>query len=260
MPVFNLPSNLPNNLKGQVFDARKVLPTNPKYTWESLKGLREQKTLTTIALHHDAISKKDSAPYSDLDFAKRIARSHINTKRNRPGGDPGFPYHIWIRNGVIYVCNDLEAFTYGVAGNNSYTVHICVSGNYAGIDTLEDKDRNALYAAILMVQSMIPTLTMIKAHKELSPTACPGYDVNKVRQDVAAIVDNLSTTPTPTPGDLNEELDNTENATKVKIFAAYTRFNDLYKKAITEGPNQEEAQKKCLQIADSMVQAGILKQ
>ena len=252
--AFNPPSNLPNNLKGQVFDARKLLPTNPKYTWESLKGLRDPKNLTTIALHHDAISKKSSAQYTDIAFAQRIATSHIRSKKNIPGGDPGFPYHLWIRNGVIYVCNDLEAFTYGVSSNNSYTVHICVSGNYAGVDTLEDRDRNGLYAAILMVKSMVPTITNIKAHRELDATSCPGYDVEKVREDIQAI-ETQAATP-----ELNEELDNTANAAMAQIFAAYTRFNDVYKIATNPGPNQAEGQRKCLQIASMMVESGILKQ
>ena len=253
MLTFNVPSNIPNNLKGQVFDARKLLPTNPKYTWESLKGLRDPKDLTTIALHHDAISKKESAQYTDIEFAKRIAKSHINTKRNIPGGDAGFPYHIWIRNGVVYICNNLEAFTYGVSSNNGYTVHICVSGNYAGIDTLEDADRNALYEAILMVKSMVPTIVNIKAHKELSPTACPGYDVEKVREDIQVIEAKAPATP-----DLNEELDNTPNATMAQVYAAYARFSDLYGTANKPGPNQEEAQRKILHISEMMVSAGIL--
>lgn len=252
MLAFNLPSNLPNNLKGQVFDARKLLPTNPKYTWESLKGLRDPKNITTIALHHDAISKKASAKYTDIDFAKRISTSHINSKKNIPGGDPGFPYHVWIRNGTIYVCNDIEAFTYGVSSNNSYTVHICVSGNYAGIDTLEERDRNALLAAILMVKSMIP-ITAIKGHKELDATSCPGYDVGKVRDDIQEI-EKVDSTPA-----LNEELDNTANAAMTKVFAAYTRAVDLYKVASTPGPNQAEGQRKWMQIADMMAQSGILK-
>lgn len=245
-----LPSNLPSNLKGQVFDARKLLPVNPRYTWETLKGLRNPNDLTTIVVHHDALSKASSKPYSDLEFAKRIATSHINTTKNLPGGDAGFPYHIWIRSGVIYIANDLEAFTFGVASNNGYTVHICVSGNYAGLDTLDDRDRHALYGAILMVKALIPSVTIIKAHKEITATACPGFDVGKVRKDIADIESSMA---------LNTELDNTGNTTMAQVYAAFTRFSSLYTTATAAGPNQAEAQRKILQIAGMMIDTGILK-
>lgn len=250
MTSYQIPSNVPNKLQGQVFDARKLLPVNPRYTWESLKGLRNLADLSTIVCHHDALSKASSKAYTDIDFAKRIAQSHINSTKNIPGGDPGFPYHIWIRSGVIYVCNDLEAFTYGVAANNGYSVHICVSGNYAGIDTLEDRDRNALYAAIMMVKSLVPSIKEIKAHKELTPTSCPGYDCDKVRLDIKDIESTMS---------LGAELEATPNTTVSQVFAAYTRFTDLYNLANKKGPNQAEAQRKSLMIADMMVESGILK-
>jgi len=250
MLSYLLPSNVPSNLKGQVFDARKLLPINPKYSWETLKGRRDLSDLTTIVVHHDALSKASSKAYSDIEFAKRIATSHINTKRNLPGGDAGFPYHIWIRNGVIYITNDLEAFTFGVASNNGYTVHICVSGNYAGLDTLDDRDRNALYGAILMVKSLVPSANAIKGHREITATSCPGFDMNTVRNDVRSIEATMS---------LGTELDNTQNAAMAQVYAAYTRFTALYNTAKASGPNQAEAQRKISQIAGMMVETGILK-
>jgi hypothetical protein len=249
MTQFQIPSNVPSKLKGQVFDARKLLPVNPKYSWESLKGLRDINDLSTIVCHHDALTKASSKPYSDIEFAKRIAQSHIRSEKNLKDGDAGFPYHIWIRSGVIYICNDLEAFTFGVASNNGYTVHICVSGNYAGIDVLEDRDRNALYAAILMVRSLVPTIKAIKGHREITATSCPGYDMDKVRTDVANIEATMA---------LSGELDEAPNNTIASIYAAYARFTDLYNVANKPGPNQPEAQRKCLLIADMMVQSGIL--
>lgn len=193
---YNLPSNAPSNLKIQVFDARKLLPTNPKYTWESLKGLRDLSKVTTIACHHTGMLKAVSAPYGDIEFMQRIANAHINSKKNIPGGDPGFPYHLYVRNGIVYVCNDLEAFTYGVASNNSYTVHISVEGDYAHGDTLDDRDRTALYAAIIMVKSLVPSIAAIKGHKELpdQDTDCPGYSMEQVRNDIKDIETQMGVT------------------------------------------------------------------
>lgn len=188
---FNVPSNAPNSLKVRVEDIRKVLPVNKKYTWITRNGVRDLNKLTTIVVHHDAIAKGKTKQYSDVELAQRISTSHIRSTHNIPGGDPGFPYHIWIRNGTIYVCNDLEAFTYGVANNNSYTIHISVSGNYAGVDSFDLKDRNALYAAILMVK-LIPTVDTIKGHKEITETACPGFSMHTVREDILHIEEDMS--------------------------------------------------------------------
>lgn len=245
-----LPSNLPSNLKGQVFDARKLLPVNSKYSWETLKGLRDPSDLTTIVVHHDAISKASSKQYSDLEFAKRIATSHINMTKNLPGGDAGFPYHVWIRNGVEYITNDVEAFTFGVASNNGYTIHICVSGNYAAGDVLDDRDRNALYAAILMIKALVPSITNIKGHREITATSCPGFDMTTVRKDISAIEATLA---------LGSELDNTQSTAMAQVYAAFTRFTALYNTAKAPGPNQPEAQRKIMQIASMMVETGILK-
>lgn len=228
---------------------RALLPVNKNYTWLTKNPPRNLSALTTIVCHHDALSKASSAKLSDIEFAKNIATSHIRSTRNIPLGDPGFPYHLWIRNGVVYIANDLEALTYGVASNNSYTVHICISGNYAGVDTLDDRDRNALYSAILMVKSMVPSIVNIKGHKEITATACPGYDVQKVRDDFKAIESTMQ---------LGTELDNTQAAAMAQVYASYTRFTALYNTAKATGPNQAEAIRKIGLIAGMMVDQGIM--
>lgn len=195
-----------------IIDVRTKLPVNKKYTWITRNGVRNLKNITTIVVHHDAISKSSTKQYNDTTLASRIATSHINSPHNIPGGDPGFPYHAWVRNGNVYVCNDLEALTYGVANNNSYTLHISVSGNYAGVDTLEPRDRYALYAAILMVKELVPTADIIKAHKEITNTACPGFDINQVRNDILHI---------------EEQLSAVEDSKPVRAYAVVSRMNQL---------------------------------
>src|SRR5690606_15900910 len=101
---------------------------------------RPPEALNTIVCHHDGIPKYKTVQYSDVQLAQRIAIDHINSKKNHPNGDAGFPYDVWIRNGIIYWCNDIESREYGVAGNNGYTVNICVSGEYAYTDVLTEAD------------------------------------------------------------------------------------------------------------------------
>lgn len=192
----NLTSSLmlPTNLQNvPIVDLRGKLPVNANYTWKTLasggraNGIRDLSKVTTIVMHHDSFLKKDTAKYTDEEFAGRIATSHINSRNNLKQGDPGFPYQAYIRNGTIYVCNDVEDHLFGVAGNNDYTVHICVSGNYSGGDTLTDTDRNALYAAFYLMKSNMPAYKEVKGHNELNPSQCPGYDVIQVRSDLANI-------------------------------------------------------------------------
>lgn len=185
--MIQFPSNLINDLGVKpIIDLRGVIPVNPHYSWEQLCGLRRPDALTTIVVHHDALPKWKYTGVSDFELAARIAKGHINSTVNHAKGDPGFPYDIWIRNGQAYLCNDILAFKYGVANNNGYTVHVSVSGDYKYSDALTDADRNTLIAVILMLQNMeeLPNLKIIKGHGEITPTSCPGFDMNRLRNDV----------------------------------------------------------------------------
>lgn len=181
------------------FDLRNELPVNPNYTWAELAGVRPAEALNTIVCHHDAIPKSKSAKYGDRDieFAKRIAIDHINSKKNHPGGDAGFPYDVWIRNGTIYWFNDIEEREYGVGSNNGYTVNICVSGDYKNYDTLTPEDRKALYTAIILMKRALPADQHLKGHGEIVPTACPGYDMDQVREDVFALEQKIEQNESP---------------------------------------------------------------
>lgn len=183
-----LSSKITSNLgELQYQDVTDLLPKNPKNTWAQLAGVRDVKDLTNIILHHDAIPKSKTVDLSDVQVMTNIANTHIRNTQYDPTGEGGIPYHIFVRNGRIYQCNDLLDRTYGVASNNGYTVHIVVSGDYFKYDTLTDGDRNALYAAILMVIDVLPNFKEIKPHKALNPTDCPGYDHVRVINDIKNI-------------------------------------------------------------------------
>lgn len=183
-----IPQNLLNDLGvPQIVDLRRELPVNQNYTWAQLAGVRELNDLTTIAIHHDALKKSATENLTDIQLATNIAKSHIRLTSNEPKGDAGHPYHIWIRNGTAYYCNNIEDRTYGVAGNNGYTVHVCVSGEYSATDALTDADRKCLYAVILTLIDALPAYEGIKGHGELNPTKCPGFDMQRIREDVATL-------------------------------------------------------------------------
>lgn len=171
----------------QIIDITDQLPVNKYYTWAQLAGTRDINALTTIAWHHDDIAKSLRTGWDSTKVAKRIAENHIQLTKNEAKGDAGFPYHFWIRSGQIYQCNNVLDRTYGVGSNNGYTVHVCVSGSYAGVDTLDDADKRALQAVTLTLMRVLPNYQAIKAHSELNATNCPGYDYTTIRNETVNI-------------------------------------------------------------------------
>lgn len=246
--MIQLSQNLISNFGvPQIVDIRSKLPVNPNYTWAQLAGRRDISALTTIALHHDAAKKSVTARTSDLQLAINIANGHIQSTANEKKGDAGFPYHVWIRSGQIYLCNDILDRVYGVASNNGYTVHVCVSGEYAFTDALTDADRKALYAAIITLIDFLPSYQAIKAHGELNKTDCPGYDYNRVRQDVQTWRMKLQQTNT-----WEAKLE------KVKEIAEQINFMNSLIEAGPDDGNAHWGMNQQLELYDIMKQRGLL--
>jgi len=226
----------------QVINVVEELPVNPKYSWAQLEVMkgnpRTIEDITTIVLHHCAISKASVAGRSDMNLMTSIANTHIRSTKNRADGDGGFPYDFYIRNGNIYQTNDIRPLKFGVASNNSYTLHICVSGDYATTDVLTDPDRKALVGLVVALKGDLPSYKAIKAHKEIMPTSCPGYDYAKIRNDVKTT-------------EMNLDYDQSDDAYQARAFTVATRILDLYNKS--KDPNNKfksEAQRKLLLLEE----------
>jgi hypothetical protein len=208
------------------------LPINPNYSWGELEliknSVRTLEDITTIVLHHDAIPKSKSAHMSDMDLMVSIANTHI-----------------FIRNGMAYHTNDFRPLKFGVKANNHYTLHVCVSGDYHNYDTLTDPDRKMLLGVIIALKAELPCFKDIKAHKEIMPTQCPGYDYKKIRSDV-------------TTAEMQLEFKETDNAQAALAFNIATRLLDLYDKAKGNGPYAAEAKRKLLLLEPFMKEQGLL--
>lgn len=243
-----LSQNLINELGvPDIIDIRSLLPVNKKYTWAQLAGVRDINNITTVVLHHDAIRKELRAGWSDVDTAANIATTHINLKTNESGGDAGMPYHIWLRNGNAYLCNNLEDFTYGVSGNNGYTIHVCVSGEYANYDQLTNADRNMLYAVIIALKQALPAFERVVGHNELKATSCPGYPVKTALEDVALIEHRLA-------------AQDTWNAKLTKIGELSNQYNymfDLIKVGEANG-NAQWGMNQLLAVRDVLIERKLL--
>lgn len=221
---------------GPIIDITDKLPKHATKQWSR----RDPSMVTRIVVHHMA----SEAPLENQ------AKYHINHH-----GWPGIAYHLCIVKGQIYQTNDLMSLTTHALGANPSGVGIAVLGDLSKRNMTDD-ERQALYAAILTVKELFPN-AKIQGHNEASwetakhSTSCPCTDMDRIRKDIANIESQTA---------LTQALEESVNANTARIFAAYTRFSDLYKLATNSGQYQQEAQRKCLQIAEMMIQAGILKQ
>lgn len=228
-----------------IVDLRGTIPVNPKGGWNDINAPRDINKLTKIVFHHTGMLKSATTKYTDEELIRNIATAHIRSTKNRKQGDGGFPYQAMVRNGKLFITNDLPTFVYGVASNNRDTVHISVDGNYAANDVLNDQDRKALYAAYYLAKASMPAFEKLVGHKDLSPSSCPGYDMTKVHKDIAEI-------------DLSMELSENLQGQLLNAAALHTRVNDLYSRAAAPGKWQTEAIKKLSRIADMMRGEGLL--
>lgn len=193
-----IPDLLPAEYKDiPIINMMGKLPVNPRVgNWDKMKGLRKLESVNTIVLHHDALNKAKYARYTSEQLMTNIAIGHINSTKNVKTGD-NFPYHIFIRNGHIYFTNPILFFTFGVASNNGYTVHIAVSGDYVNYDVLTQQDRLALQLATLIVKNTMTRFKYIKGHKEMQATSCPGYSVPNIINDVTMLEHRIEQMKSP---------------------------------------------------------------
>lgn len=220
----------------EIEDITDKLPKNPNKVWPT----RQMSQVKRIIVHHMA----SEAPL------KNQALYHINHH-----GWAGIAYHFCIDGDQLYQTNDILSRTSHAMGANDIGVGISVRADLSKRN-MTDGERNALYAGILTLRALFPA-AIIQGHNEASlelanhKTSCPCSDMNRIRKEVSELEQ-------PTTPELTDVLDNTASAKLAQVYAAYTRFSDLYKTATVAGPYQEEAQRKIALVSDMMVSAGIL--
>lgn len=217
MRNIKFPSNLPIVCK-EIIDITDSLPKNPKGGWLEMPtkrsdgqmrtGQRNPADINFISVHHTA---------TEGGTAEGHARYHVSK------GEGGIAYHIYIKGDQSYQVNDLLALTWHTASQNYHTVGISVEGNFTKRNMTDD-ERNNLYACIMAVMKIfnIP-LTNVLGHKEFAKqaTSCPAFDMNKVRADLASIIEQQNYVESP--ANLNADS-----------FAIVSRANDLYAKHVNK--------------------------
>lgn len=127
---------------------------------------RPEANIIVIVRHHSASSSGDFWTFWHNTWKKL-------------GWAVGGYHEIILRDGTVQLCYDPDMITNGVAGHNSRAYHICVVGN--GSFTSEQEKAFDERAKAAMARFNLP-VTAVKGHGELAPSACPGIDMNFVRQ------------------------------------------------------------------------------
>jgi len=220
-----LASDLPFHVK-PIIDITDKLPKNPRGDWLHMPIRRKNGVLATgprpfgdithISVHHTAV--EGGTPQGHANY-------HISK------GDGGIAYHIYIKGDQIFQVNDLLAFTWHTQNNNYQTIGISVEGNFTKRD-LTDAERKCLYAAIITVMKIfnIP-VENVKGHREFYPTACPGFDMNRVRKDVKDIL-------------MEMEYRRTAEYRAAAIVDFYARVEHLYQMYLRKEKYWEDAERK----------------
>lgn len=178
-PIIDITDSLPKNSRGGWLE----MPTMRK-DGNPATGPRDYRDITHISLHHTAV--EGGTPEGH-------ARFHIGKKsKSTPDGYGGIAYHIYVKGGQIYQVNDLLALTWHTQSHNYHTIGICVEGDFTQRE-LTDTERQALYGAIVTVMQLfnIP-VENVKGHDEYWPTACPGYSMVRIREDLRVLIDTMS--------------------------------------------------------------------
>ena len=148
----------------KVVDVRKKLPKHPTKRF----GQRKKSAIKGIKLHHTAGAVSDT-PWDVADY--HVGPNHISST-----GTPGINYTVVIdRSAKIFWCNDLEAITWHVEGQNTDNASICVIGNYEEYEPTTAQVR-AVRLAKRWIEWKVGRSLPMEGHGEACDqcTKCPG--------------------------------------------------------------------------------------
>lgn len=119
---------------------------------------RRSKT-TAIVLHHAAASK---------------CSVHDVHSWHLANGWAGIGYHFFVRkDGSVWQGRPIDKVGSHAKGANSYSIGICFEGDFTR-ETMPSAQITAGKEVVSYVRGKYPTITIIKKHKEVNSTTCPG--------------------------------------------------------------------------------------
>ena len=101
----------------------------------------------------------------------------------------GYHFYVWRRYGVphIGIGRPVETMGAHAAGANSGSIGVCLAGNYVSSTPAPDMWNSFLTLVSLLMHRHNLTPQDVYGHKDVgtTPTACPGYDVAQLRDQLA---------------------------------------------------------------------------
>lgn len=130
-----------------------------KYATRTLSSIRQ------IVVHHSATIGQTVEDY---------ARYHVLSHKW-----PGIGYHFVIEiTGDVIQCNPLTNVSYGVAGFNTPSIHICLSGDFTKQEP-SPKQLKSLEKLIAHLRRQVPQYLGVSGHRNHGQTSCPGEHLYK---------------------------------------------------------------------------------
>lgn len=198
----------------QLTNITEQLPRHPSKVWPK----RDFNRLEGIIIHHAA----SEAPI------RNQALYHVNAH-----GWARIGYTHCIQNEQIYQTNWLDDRTTHASGANDIAFGVCIVGDLSK-RSITDFERRAVTGLVLMLKKQWPAL-WVKGHNQVTRTACPCTDMDRIRADIAAAEELLSYNAT-TPAD------------RAVCYALAERVNDL-KAKLTHAVWGTEARRKLSLLA-----------
>ena len=128
--------------------------------------------ITTIVWHYTAVPRR---------YRRKIWDHEQYWKNSRGWNRGGYHYYI-DSDGTLYRNYNLERITWGVADNNSYTVHISVEANSRD-DYSSEQIKTRDWITRKLMKDLGIDANHVKGHWEVnSGTACPGYTKQEMDQ------------------------------------------------------------------------------
>lgn len=164
-------------LFGEAFeDLRHALAVHPHQRYDH----RNLEAITTIVVHHTAARRSVAW--------QAVATYHVH------GRDwPGIAYHVGLRTDKdvtrVSLLNDLSTVSYHAGQANSFSIGVCVAGEFHRSDQPLEGEKVALLSVIEAIDNCLGAKLKVVGHRDVGDTTCPGDNLYAFVQQIPSLLD-----------------------------------------------------------------------
>ena len=161
--------------------AQSILPREGWNAEPAIKTRMKRHKIREITIHHIGFPQDSSKS-----LEQKLKRLQKHAQRNKPWGD--IPYHFFIDlNGKIAEGRDLKyAGDTNTGYNPANRVHIVLEGDF-DVEKPSSKQRSSLQSLVTtMRRKYALPISKIHGHGDHAPTACPGKNLHRLIEILAA--------------------------------------------------------------------------